>query len=55
MSNWFIVHPKGKELSLVTITYLDFSVGYEPKIRKRMEEMWPVLESIIEDVDVVKG
>ena len=54
LRSWFIVHPKGKELSLVAKTFLDFSVSYEPKFRKHMEEMWPALKSIIENVEKEK-
>jgi DNA-binding transcriptional LysR family regulator len=44
MRQWYIVHPKGKELSLVARTFLDFAVENEPKIRERMETMWPSLK-----------
>lgn len=43
--NWFIVYPKGKELSLVAQTFLDFAVDYEPKIRLQMQKTWPSLKS----------
>jgi DNA-binding transcriptional LysR family regulator len=42
---WYIVHPKGKELSLVAQTFLDFAVESEPKIRERMESIWPALKT----------
>ena len=48
MRNWFIVYPKGKELSLVAKTFLEFAVDYEPKFRARMLEMWPALKGAIE-------
>lgn len=54
LRNWFIAHPQGKELSLVAKTFLDFSISYEPKFRKQMEEMWPALKSIIEDAEKKK-
>lgn len=54
LRSWFIVHPKGKKLSLVAKTFLDFSVSYEPKFRKHMEQMWPALKSVIEDAYVEK-
>lgn len=41
--NWFMVHPKGKELSLVSRAFLDFAISSEPKIRARLEQMWPGL------------
>lgn len=44
LRNWYLVHPKGKELSLVAQTFLEFAVEYEPKIRKRMQSMWPALK-----------
>lgn len=48
MRNWFIVYPRGKELSLVAKTFLEFAVDYEPKFRARMVEMWPALSGAIE-------
>ncbi len=47
LRNWYIVYPKGKELSLVAQTFLDFAVDYEPKIRARMQAMWPKLKNIL--------
>lgn len=46
--NWYIVFPKGKELSLVAKTFLEFAAAYEPKIRDRMQAMWPALKHILE-------
>jgi hypothetical protein len=40
-------------LSLVAKTFLDFAIGYEPIIRKRMEEMWPALKDMISKQDAV--
>ena len=40
---WYIVHPKGKELSLVARTFLDFAIASEARIRERMISMWPLL------------
>ena len=37
---WYIVYPKGKELSLVARTFLQFAVESEPGIRQRMQAMW---------------
>jgi len=48
LRNWFIVYPKGKELSLVAQTFLDFAVEYEPKIRNSMQATWPALRHAIE-------
>ena len=47
LRNWYIVYPKGKELSLVAKTFLDFAVEYEPKIRIRMNAMWPKLKDLL--------
>jgi len=49
LRNWYIVYPKGKELSLVAKTFLDFVVGSESAIRERMEKMWPKLKSILSE------
>jgi len=49
LRNWYIVYPKGKELSLVAQTFLDFAVDYEPKIRERMQNMWPKLKNILNE------
>lgn len=38
---WFMVHPKGKELSLVAKAFLDYAIESEPKIRERLEQVWP--------------
>lgn len=44
MRHWYMVYPKGKELSLVASTFLDFAIEYESKITKRMETIWPALK-----------
>ncbi|MCW9047569.1 MAG: LysR family transcriptional regulator [Gammaproteobacteria bacterium] len=49
LRNWYIVYPKGKELSMVAQTFLDFVIGSEAKIRERMEKMWPKLENILNE------
>ncbi|MBL4711521.1 MAG: LysR family transcriptional regulator [Gammaproteobacteria bacterium] len=49
LRNWYIVHPKDKELSLVAQKFLDFAVQYEPVFRKHMVELWPALEKVIND------
>ncbi len=38
---WYIVHPKGKELSLIARTFLEFTKENEPAIRERMQSRWP--------------
>ena len=49
LREWYIVYPKGKELSLVAQTFLDFAVAYEPKVRERMQKMWPKLKNSLKD------
>ena len=51
LRNWYLVHLKDKELSLVAKTFLDFAIEYEPIIRRRMEEMWPALKDMISKKD----
>lgn len=43
MRQWYLVHPKGKELSLVAKAFLAFALELEPRMRERMEAMWPDL------------
>lgn len=38
---WYIVYPKGKELSLVARTFLDYALESELAIHDRMEALWP--------------
>jgi DNA-binding transcriptional LysR family regulator len=40
---WFMVHPKGKDLSIVARAFLDYAIASEPKIRERLENLWPGL------------
>jgi DNA-binding transcriptional LysR family regulator len=51
MRQWYIVYPKGKELSLVARTFLDFVVKNEPKIREQMQTMWPALKQLLKEQD----
>lgn len=44
MRNWFIVHLKGKELSLSAQAFKDFAIEHEPEIRKRIQQLWPALK-----------
>jgi DNA-binding transcriptional LysR family regulator len=48
MRQWYIVHPKGKQLSLVAQAYLDFVQGIEPKIRARLLAQWPGMRKFLE-------
>ena len=43
MRQWYIVHHKDKELSLVARAFLEFVLEAEPRMRRRMEKMWPKL------------
>lgn len=43
MRQWFLVHPKGKELSLVAQSFLEFALDYEPTMRESMGKGWPQL------------
>jgi DNA-binding transcriptional LysR family regulator len=43
MRQWYIVYPKGKELSPVAQAFLDFALELEPKMRERMVNAWPDL------------
>ncbi len=47
LRHWYIVYPKGKELSLVAQTFLEFAMSYEPTFRERMQSMWPKLKDIL--------
>ena len=49
LRHWYIVYPKGKELSLVARTFLEFAIGNEPNIRKRMQAKWPALKHILNE------
>jgi DNA-binding transcriptional LysR family regulator len=49
MRHWYIVYPKGKELSLVARTFLEFAIDNEPNIRKHMQSMWPALKYLLEN------
>jgi len=43
MRQWYIVYPKGKELSPVAKAFLDFALEIEPKMREQMQKVWPNL------------
>ncbi len=43
---WFLVYPKGKELSLIAKSFLDFAIGHGPVLREIMIELWPALEGL---------
>jgi len=43
MRQWYIVYPRGKELSPVAQAFLDFSLGLSVKMRERILQAWPDL------------
>jgi len=47
MRNWYLVHPKGKELSLAAQAFLEFAINKEPGIRKKMQKDWPALKKYL--------
>ena len=49
LRKWYIVYPKGKELSLVAQTFLDFALEYEPIVRARMQAMFPKLKHALKE------
>ena len=51
LRRWFIVHPKGKELSLIAKTFLDFALEHEPTITNRVMEMLPALKNMTMDME----
>jgi DNA-binding transcriptional LysR family regulator len=48
LRQWYLVHPKGKELSLVARTFLDFAIARGPLLQERLALMWPPLRRAIE-------
>ena len=51
MRQWYLVYPKGKELSLVARAFLEFALGFEPEMRARMQEMWPDLSKFMDTAE----
>ena len=49
LRNWYIGYPKGKELSLIARTFLEFAINYQPIFRERMQKMWPALKAVLDD------
>jgi len=47
LRQWYMVYPKGKELSLIAETFLSFVKDYERVISDRMQKMWPKLKNIL--------
>lgn len=50
MRQWHLVHPKGKELSLVAQAFLKFSLDEEPRMRQKMIDLWPSMAGALEAV-----
>jgi LysR family transcriptional regulator, low CO2-responsive transcriptional regulator len=50
MRQWYIVYPKGKELSPVARAFLDYALEIEPKMREQMQEVWPNLAANLKAV-----
>ena len=40
---WYLVYPKGKELSVVARSFLEYAIASGPSIRQRLEQLWPGL------------
>lgn len=47
MRKWYIVYPKGKELSLVAQAFLEFALAGEPRMRERLAALWPKLGKLL--------
>lgn len=50
MREWYMVHPKDKDLSLVAKAFLDFVLDIEPRMRRRMELMWPNMRDSLQEL-----
>jgi DNA-binding transcriptional LysR family regulator len=51
MRQWYLVHPRGKELSLVAKAFLDFALEIRVSLYERMERMWPKLAKSFQIAD----
>jgi len=47
LRQWYLVYPKAKELSLVSRAFVDFALELEPRMRERMENMWPGIHALL--------
>ncbi len=47
MRQWYLVHPKGKELSLVAKAFLEFALDIEPQMREQMQKAWPSMTEVL--------
>ena len=48
LRQWFLVHPRGKELSLVAQAFLKFALEIQPRMRKRVTDMMPGLDALLD-------
>lgn len=48
MRNWYLVHLKGKELSLAAKAFLEFVIQCEQGICERMQQEWPSLKKYLQ-------
>jgi DNA-binding transcriptional LysR family regulator len=48
MRQWYLVFPKGKELSLVSKAFMEFAMELEPRMKERMERIWPRFSEFID-------
>jgi len=48
MRQWYLVYPRGKELSLVSREFVDFAMEIEPHMREKMTAMWPDMRKIFQ-------
>ncbi len=47
MRRWYLVYPKGKELSPVAKAFLEFALGLEPRMSEQMQKVWPGLTTYL--------
>jgi len=52
---WFIVYPRGKELSLVARTFLEYAIASEDMINERMESLWPGMKQFLQSPKKAAG
>jgi hypothetical protein len=46
MRQWYLVYPKGKELSLVSNAFMEFAMDLKPRMQERMIDIWPQFEQV---------
>lgn len=47
LRQWYIVHRKGRQLSLIAQAFLEFVGGIEPQIREQLQRQWPDMKEIL--------